>query len=391
MPTCLCCFRASPSKRKMSKSSSPEVEIVEGPPASARPSPTKTRTRPSTWADVRAAAAKHSATKDSKRTPAGMALPSSPPHTPVAMRVRGADAKRYPSSNVTHGTPSPTKTITEKFNNAVDLRAYSDDDPIDVPSGAEAVSESGEYWGAVDDDNLPHIPPSMRDSKQPKHIMVEAADESDGDSVYTRRQKRNAKGKIRAHAIISDTGDSDTPRVKKEPLDKAVSKSQPSRRPLSKPGIKTDVISQPSAGTAAGSSKVLKLIDESADTAGNHSVHQGRNDSSPAKSEKGFVQLKRVWEFRDYKHIRSASRTVPSNLASKPTGAGNSVLIAAGSRDDVVQFATIIFTTEESHLRSLKPILNEARRCIEGVPQAGEWERMQSVLCMAHRIPSATM
>ncbi|KAF7974568.1 hypothetical protein HWV62_11936 [Athelia sp. TMB] len=100
-------------------------------------------------------------------------------------------------------------------------------------------------------------------------------------------------------------------------------------------------------------------------------------------------QLKLLWHFVKHAHIRSASRSIPSELASKPTTGGNTVLITAGTRDEIVQFATILITTEKSRLRSLQDVLCENRRVIEGVPQAVEWEHMRSVICMAHQIPSA--
>lgn len=104
-----------------------------------------------------------------------------------------------------------------------------------------------------------------------------------------------------------------------------------------------------------------------------------------------FRQLKKLFEFRDCRHIRNVSRTVPSNLAGKTIPGGNTILIAAGSRDTVVQFTTILFLTAPSRLHCLQEILKEDRRALEGVPQIVEWERMQSVLCMAHNIPSATV
>ncbi|KAF7976039.1 hypothetical protein HWV62_7940 [Athelia sp. TMB] len=102
-------------------------------------------------------------------------------------------------------------------------------------------------------------------------------------------------------------------------------------------------------------------------------------------------QLKRIFEFREYQHIRNASRTVPHNLASKALRGGNTILIIAGSRDTVVQFSTILFVTASSRIHSLQEILKEERRAIQGVPQIVEWERMQSVLCMAHNIPYANI
>lgn len=100
-------------------------------------------------------------------------------------------------------------------------------------------------------------------------------------------------------------------------------------------------------------------------------------------------QLKKLFEFRGHRHIKNASRTTPSDLASKRVTGGNSVLIAAGSRDTVVQFTTILFLTERSRLHSLQSLFNEDRRALQGLPQIVEWERMQSVFCMAYRIPSA--
>ncbi|KAF7977178.1 hypothetical protein HWV62_4621 [Athelia sp. TMB] len=102
-------------------------------------------------------------------------------------------------------------------------------------------------------------------------------------------------------------------------------------------------------------------------------------------------QLKRLFEFQDHLHIRNASRTVPSNLAGKSLRGGNTILIAAGSRDTTIQFATILFTTAVSSIHSLQRILGEDRRAIQGVPQIVKWERMQSVLCMAHNIPYANV
>ncbi|KAF7972077.1 hypothetical protein HWV62_19155 [Athelia sp. TMB] len=81
-------------------------------------------------------------------------------------------------------------------------------------------------------------------------------------------------------------------------------------------------------------------------------------------------QLKRTLEFSGHQHIRNPSRTVPSDLASKAVRGGNSLLILAGSRDTV-------------------EILSEKRRTLEGIPCVVEWERMQSVFCMAYRVPSA--
>lgn len=69
----------------------------------------------------------------------------------------------------------------------------------------------------------------------------------------------------------------------------------------------------------------------------------------------------------------------------------NHVLIKAGSRDTIVQFATVLFVTENSQLHSLLAILSENRRTIKGVPQIVEWERMQAVLCMAFNIPYANV
>ncbi|KAF7976040.1 hypothetical protein HWV62_7942 [Athelia sp. TMB] len=102
-------------------------------------------------------------------------------------------------------------------------------------------------------------------------------------------------------------------------------------------------------------------------------------------------QLKKLFEFHEHGHIRNASRTVPSNLAGKVINGGNTILIAAGSRDTVIQFTTILFVTAPSKLHDLQDILNEKCRAIEGVPQIVEWERMQSVLCMAHNIPYANI
>lgn len=103
-----------------------------------------------------------------------------------------------------------------------------------------------------------------------------------------------------------------------------------------------------------------------------------------------FRQLKKLFEFRDFHHIRNVTRTIPSNLASKMIPGGNTILIDAGSRDTVLQFTTILFLTAPSRLHCLQEILKEDRHTLEGVPQIVEWERMQSVLCMAHNIPHAT-
>lgn len=70
---------------------------------------------------------------------------------------------------------------------------------------------------------------------------------------------------------------------------------------------------------------------------------------------------------------------------------GNSVLIAAGSKDTVIQFATLLFLTEDSKIYSLQLVLEEDRRGLKGIPQIVEWERMQSVLCMACHIPYANI
>ncbi|KAF7966522.1 hypothetical protein HWV62_38064 [Athelia sp. TMB] len=102
-------------------------------------------------------------------------------------------------------------------------------------------------------------------------------------------------------------------------------------------------------------------------------------------------QVKKHIEFREFKHIRNPSRITPSTLSSKAIPGGNFVLIAAGSRDTVIQFTTLIFTTEKSQLYSLRDVLNENRRAIVGVPHIVEWERMQAALCMAFRISSAAV
>lgn len=102
-------------------------------------------------------------------------------------------------------------------------------------------------------------------------------------------------------------------------------------------------------------------------------------------------QLKKLFEFRGFGHILNPSRTVPSTLAIKSTLGGNSVLIAAGSKDTVIQFATLLFLTEDSKIYSLQEVLEEDRRALKGIPQIVEWERMQSVLCMACRIPYANI
>lgn len=78
-------------------------------------------------------------------------------------------------------------------------------------------------------------------------------------------------------------------------------------------------------------------------------------------------------------------------MASKQTSGGNSIIIAARSRDTVIQFASILILTERSKLYSMIAVFNEERRAIEGVPQIVEWDRMQSVMCMSHGIPSANI
>ncbi|KAF7981290.1 hypothetical protein HWV62_34203 [Athelia sp. TMB] len=102
-------------------------------------------------------------------------------------------------------------------------------------------------------------------------------------------------------------------------------------------------------------------------------------------------QLKLLFEFRGFKHILNPSRTTPSTLAAMAIPGRNHVLIKAGSRDTIVQFATILFVTELSQLHSLVAIFNENRRTIKGVPQIVEWERMQAVICMAYNIPHASV
>ncbi|KAF7968767.1 hypothetical protein HWV62_29366 [Athelia sp. TMB] len=102
-------------------------------------------------------------------------------------------------------------------------------------------------------------------------------------------------------------------------------------------------------------------------------------------------QVKKHIEFRAFKHIMNPSRITPSTLSSKAIPGSNFVLIAGGTRDTVVQFATLIFTTEKSQLHSLREVLNENRRAIVGVPHIVEWERMQAALCMAFCIPSAAV
>ncbi|KAF7978622.1 hypothetical protein HWV62_45105 [Athelia sp. TMB] len=102
-------------------------------------------------------------------------------------------------------------------------------------------------------------------------------------------------------------------------------------------------------------------------------------------------QLKLLFEFTGFGHILNPSRTTPSTLSAMAIPGRNHVLIKAGSRDTIVQFATVLFVTENSQLHSLLAILSENRRTIKGVPQIVEWERMQAVLCMAFNIPYANV
>ncbi|KAF7985751.1 hypothetical protein HWV62_343 [Athelia sp. TMB] len=102
-------------------------------------------------------------------------------------------------------------------------------------------------------------------------------------------------------------------------------------------------------------------------------------------------QLKKVFEFQGFRHILNASRTTPSNLARKLVLGGNHVLVDARVKSTIIQFTTILFVTEMSQLHSLRDVLGEKRRALQGVPQIVEWERMQSVLCMAFRIPRANI
>ncbi|KAF7980409.1 hypothetical protein HWV62_38224 [Athelia sp. TMB] len=102
-------------------------------------------------------------------------------------------------------------------------------------------------------------------------------------------------------------------------------------------------------------------------------------------------QLKLLFEFREFAHIVNPSRATPSTLAAMAIPGRNHVLIKAGSKNTIVQFATILFVTETSQLHSLLALFNENRRTIKGVPQIVEWERMQASLCMAYNIPSANV
>lgn len=104
-----------------------------------------------------------------------------------------------------------------------------------------------------------------------------------------------------------------------------------------------------------------------------------------------FRQLKKLIEFGEHEHIRNPSRIVPSTLASKTVTGGNTILIAAGSRDTVIQFATVVFLTQTSKIYSMEESLGEDRRTLRGIPNIVEWERMQAGLCMAHRVPSANV
>ncbi|KAF7983524.1 hypothetical protein HWV62_21074 [Athelia sp. TMB] len=386
--------RPSPKKRKAIRDSSPEVEILEGTSAPSTPSPTKTRTRPSARGGTSVTPSSAAVPKPRvKQEPAAgspqksLLTPSTPSKSRISTSTSGLRRPEQDAAS-TPNRPAPSSVARRLAAKAADMALSSEDEdmgveayPTDISdpeffedSDREQVVEKPternsdeEYWEGVDsvhESNMNFIDDSA---------VVDDHEDVESDIEMQREAARILKGKGK----IDSSPEGVDAKQRSDVKSSDVFTLSPPKTPSADRSKRLLTMGRPTKISVNASEKLDKGVAYLEDIPMGGAGIRG--------------QLKAVFEFRECRHIRNASRTIPANLSSKAVPGGNCVLIAAGSNDTVIQFATLIFLTEESKLYSSENILGDERRVVRGVPQIVEWERMQAVLCMAYRIPGANI
>ncbi|KAF7984850.1 hypothetical protein HWV62_10807 [Athelia sp. TMB] len=462
------------AKRKPSPESSPDVEVLDGPPPTSKSSPSKTRVRPSERTSAPSTPTKPERPRPKKpelklstpRTPSHLPKHESPPVTPSPSKFSATLVESSEDEPMLEDSGEEVITDPRFFDDgdkrvlSITLTAmfYSRLHSSAVPEdGAQYDSE--EYWHQTENaresddafiNDEPEEPEVQSDDESVASVPVKKSKGKGRATDIKQGSVKNTQPKTirKSAAVVLSSDDEGSVPIKSEPVtsrDVGIDKRAEIAR-ADRPDPSAVIADAHPKARTEKESKVLKAIvaAEGAVTAASVSKPAStytyledlefgvRGESSPAVCEVKnpsdedpgidysllfrilrswsnldppgwgtysswkeqcrdiyMKQLKLVWEFQGHLHIRNASRTVPSQLASKTVSGGNTILVDASSKNSVIQFTTILITTGESHLIAMQQILGDYRRVITGIPQIVEWQRMQSTLCMAHRVPSA--